>query len=336
MSPQPMPARSSARFGRLAPARSRTRRGRPRTCRARRSAPSGSRPASAAASALPISSAPAPSLSGDALPAVTVPSFPNAGLSLASFSTRGVGADALVAIVRAVADRHRHDPVVVEAVVPRLRRPLVAAHRELVLRLARDAVHARHLLGALPERDRPLLGHLRVDHAPAERRRVQRLVPARIRPLGLEQHPRRAAHRLDAADQHQRRVAGLDRPARLHRGVEARAAQAVDGVGRARSSAGRPAAPPSARRCGCPRRRRWRRRTPTSSIRAGSRSGARASSRARRARPRSSGRTPASAPPARPNGVRTASRISASRLMSPHRWPAAPAAPAAPRRSAPG
>ena len=39
----------------------------------------------------------APSLSGDALPAVTVPSLTNAGLSLASFSSDRVGADALVA-----------------------------------------------------------------------------------------------------------------------------------------------------------------------------------------------------------------------------------------------
>ena len=89
----------------------------------------------------------------------------------------------------------------------------------------------RDLLGALAERDRPLLGHLGVDHAPAERGRVQRLVVARVGALGLEQHPRRAAHRLDAADEHQRRVAGLDRAAGLHRGVEARAAEAVDGRG---------------------------------------------------------------------------------------------------------
>ncbi len=36
---------------------------------------------------LPISTADAPSLSGEALPAVTVPSFTNAGLSFASFSS---------------------------------------------------------------------------------------------------------------------------------------------------------------------------------------------------------------------------------------------------------
>ena len=55
--------------------------------------------------------------------------------------------------------------------------------------------------------------------------------PGREALLGLEQHPRRAAHRLHAADEHDVGVAGLDRAAGEHRGVEARAAQAVDGVG---------------------------------------------------------------------------------------------------------
>ena len=56
---------------------------------------------------------------------------------------------------------------------------------------------------------------------------------------GLSSDPRRAAHRLDAADEHEVGVAGLDRAAGLHRGVEARAAEAVDGAaGDARRQAG--------------------------------------------------------------------------------------------------
>jgi hypothetical protein len=60
---------------------------------------------------------------------------------------------------------------------------------------------------------------------------MERLVPARIRALGLEQHPRRPRHRLHAAHQHQVGVAGLHGPARLHRGIQRGAAQPVDGVG---------------------------------------------------------------------------------------------------------
>ena len=75
-------------------------------------------------------------MSGEALPAVTVPSFANAGFSVASFSTRGVGPDALVALELDAG--HGDDPVVVAAVVPRGGGEPVAAHGERVLRLARD------------------------------------------------------------------------------------------------------------------------------------------------------------------------------------------------------
>ena len=90
---------------------------------------------------------------------------------------RGLGADALVALQLDPGDRRRP-----RRVAPSLLggggQP-VAAQRELVLGLARDRVHLGQLLGAFAERDRPLLGHLRVDHPPAERGRVQRLVRRR-------------------------------------------------------------------------------------------------------------------------------------------------------------
>src|SRR5438309_1637296 len=75
---------------------------------------------------------------------------------------------------------------------------LMAAQGERVLGLPRDAVDPGQFLRALSERDRPLLWHLRVDHPPAQRARVKLLVLAGERPLGLEQDPRRAAHRFDA------------------------------------------------------------------------------------------------------------------------------------------
>ena len=104
----------------------------------------------------------------------------------------------------------------------------------------RDAVDAGELLGARAQRDRPLLGHLRVDHAPAERRRVQRLRrPSRSPSRASSSTPGARLHRLGAADEQARRVAGLDDPAGLHRGVQRRAAQAVDG--RAGTLVGSPA-----------------------------------------------------------------------------------------------
>src|SRR6185312_883571 len=61
---------------------------------------------------------------------------------------------------------------------------------ELVLLLAPDAVDPGQLLRALSERDRPLLGHLRVDHAPTERGRVHRLRDAWMAASRLDPHRR--------------------------------------------------------------------------------------------------------------------------------------------------
>ena len=120
--------------------------------------------------------------------------------------------------------------------------------------------------------------------------------------LGLEHHPGRARHRLDAAGERQRRVAGLDHAARLHRGVQRRAAEPVDAWCPARSSAARRAAPPCARRRGCPRRPRWRCRT---ARRRSARDRAPASGRPARGRRARRGRRDAR-PPARRRSGRTA------------------------------
>ena len=118
----------------------------------------------------------------------------------------------------------------------------MAAQRELVLGLPGDRVDPGELLRAGPERDRPLLGHPRVDHPPPQGGRPQLLVIARERALGLQQDPRRPAHRLDPTHQHDRGVAGLDRPAGLGGRLEARRAEPVDG--RSRDAGGQPVEEP--------------------------------------------------------------------------------------------
>ena len=75
-------------------------------------------------------------------------------LELRQLLERRVGAHVLVALELGAG--HRHDPVVVEAGVPGGGGEPVAAQRELVLRLAADAVDAGQLLRARAERDRPL------------------------------------------------------------------------------------------------------------------------------------------------------------------------------------
>ena len=144
------------------------------------------------------SSAAAPSFIGEALPAVTVPSLRNTGFSLRELLERGVGADALVA--------------------RRARRPGPARPR----RRTRRAPRRPRPAGGCAARTRPAPrgrsrtcrpGSRRPRRArPSTRRGIpgltirqpsvvecMRLVRARERLLGLGQHPRRAAHRLDAA-----------------------------------------------------------------------------------------------------------------------------------------
>lgn len=139
---------------------------------------------------------------------------------------RGV-ADAFVA--GELHSRVTDDLVVVEPLRPGLGGLAVAGEGEGVLLLAGDAVLVGDQLRALAERDRPLGGHARVRHAPAEGGRVELLVAGREGPLGLLQHPGRAGHRLDAAGDRDRGVAEGDGAGGLDDGLEARAAQPVDG-----------------------------------------------------------------------------------------------------------
>ena len=90
--------------------------------------------------------------------------------------------------------------VVERAVRPRLCGSGVAAHGEGVLGVAADLVLLGQDLGGLAQAHRPARVHARVDHAPAERRRVHgRRRPAGKARSGPEHHPRGAGHRLDAA-----------------------------------------------------------------------------------------------------------------------------------------
>ena len=146
----------------------------------RRRAPAARGRAAAPARSSPISSMLAPSLSGEELPAVTVPPSTNAGVSSASFSSE---VSARMPSSRVELDAgHRHDLAQHALVVGLARRAGGCAARTRPAPRARSPWIVGELLGALAERDRPLLGHLRVDHPPAERRRVQRLVAGRDRP----------------------------------------------------------------------------------------------------------------------------------------------------------
>ena len=216
---------------------------------------------------------------------------------------RGVGADALVAgqLVE------RDDQVVVEPGLPRRVRQGVRPRRELVLPLAGDREPVGEHLVGLAERDRPLGRHPLVDQPPAQRRRDRGDVAGRVGARRLGQHPRRAGHRLDPTGQDDVGVAGLDRARRLHRRIERRAAEPVDGDRRARET-GSPASSTAIRptlRLSSPA---WLAQPHTTSpIALG------IEVRAPWPAPpvtavaaRSSGRTSASAPPNRPNGVREA------------------------------
>ena len=105
------------------------------------------------------------------------PSRRNAGFSFASASIEVSGAHDLVA--RQLRLRDRHDPVVVEAAVPRGGRARWLRTANASCASREIAVSVRQPLGRLAERDRPALRHARVHEPPAERRRGQRLVAAR-------------------------------------------------------------------------------------------------------------------------------------------------------------
>ena len=171
----------------------------------------GERPSDSAAFSEPSSTAEAPSLSGEALPAVMVPSLRNDGFSFASDSTLDPARiDSSRGERRCPARRPRGR---------RRSRRSTPGRRASCERAANASWRSREtsyfsceLLVGLAERDRPLRRHVRVDQPPAERRGDRLDVAGGEGPRRLRQHPRCAGHRLDAAGQHDLRVAGLDHP----------------------------------------------------------------------------------------------------------------------------
>ena len=134
----------------------------------------------------------APSLRVEALPAVTVPPSRKTGRRPASFSAEASGRGPSSASTRTVSRRPfgastGDDLLGEDAALGGGDRPLVAAQREGVLRLAGDPVALGDVLAGLAHRHGrdPELGHARVDHPPAEGRVVHRLRPARQALLGL-------------------------------------------------------------------------------------------------------------------------------------------------------
>ena len=248
-------------------------------------------PSSAARSSLATTSAAAPSFSPLEFPAVTVPSFRNAGFSAASFpaSVSGRGCSSRVEHRRRGRARRRTARGV------RRRPASLRLQRERVLVLARDAPALGDVLAGLAHRlEREQLLHPRVREAPAERGVPDGLVAAGERLLRLRHHEGRAAHRLDPARDEQVAVAGDHRVRSPDHRRQPRRTEPVDGHARDRVRQARRAAPPCARRSGCPRRPGWRSRARRPRSRRRGRRHARPPprSRSRRGRP---GRTSASA-----------------------------------------
>ena len=169
---------------------------------------------------------------------MTVPPSRKIGRSLASFSSAGVRARALVGVngqglAFGLGHVDCHELVVEAAGLVGGHRAAVRFERERVLILARDRVALGHVLARLAHRlGRVQPGHARVHEAPADRGVGQLDVAARKAALGLEGHERRARHGLDAAGQHQVRLAEPDLAGALHRGLEPGGAEAVDGHAR--------------------------------------------------------------------------------------------------------
>ena len=210
------------------------------TTRASGSAPSSSTPSSEA-----TSKQAAPSLRVEALPAVTVPPSRKTGRRPASFSGEASGAGPLVGID---GDRLARPFGASIGTISSAKRPRsAAATARWWLRsakascvLAADPVALGDVLGGLAHRvgrDAALV-HARVDHAPAEGRVVHRLRAARQAPLGLLDHPRRPAHRLDPAGEVEVALAQLHRARRRVDRLQARGAEPVHG--RSRDAVGQP------------------------------------------------------------------------------------------------
>ena len=218
----------------------------------------------------------------------------------------GPPANAFVGHHRLAVGEHRHDLRLERAVVLRLGRQLVRAHRVLVEPGPREAPFLRDQLGrdALVEREIPIAG------------KDFRAVRHAGRPRGTERHP---AHHLDAACHHDVLLAGHHG---LHREVQrllTRPARAVDGgAGDVFGPARRPA--PSTARC-CSTGRRPARRSPTRRRRrCRDPRPARSISALRTIADRSAACMSDSPPLRLPTGVRTASTITVSRIFATPIW----------------
>ena len=197
----------------------------------------GRSPSSRARDSLMTSTAAAPSLMPELLPAVTEPeaSRLNAGLSVGERLQGRVRPRMLVgregARLAALGDLDRND-LIGEATGVAGRLPaLLGGQREGVLVLAADAALLDDVLGGLAHRVRVVrIGQARVGEAPAERRVVHRLLAAREGGGRLGHHQRGARHRLDAAGDEDRSIAVGDGVGGADDRLQARAAEAVDGL----------------------------------------------------------------------------------------------------------
>jgi hypothetical protein len=177
------------------------------------------------------STAAPPSEICEALPAVMVPSFSKAPRSLGERLGRRLAAHALVGVDHervALALGHRDgDDLLGELARGDGRRgQLVAARRELVLALARDAAVVvalgREPHGALVEGARQAVEHHRVDDL---------LVADAVAGARAGQQVRRVGHRLHAARDDDVGLAGADHEVGQVDGLQPREADLVDGRG---------------------------------------------------------------------------------------------------------
>ena len=129
-------------------------------------------------------------------------------------------------------NRHGRDFACQVAGLLRGHRIELAGQRHAVLGFALDFEIGGNVFGRLGHRVHAVLFfHQLVNKTPADGGVIHRVAAAESA-LGLGHHKGRAAHALDAAGNHQARLAGADGAGRRAHGVQARAAQAVEGGAR--------------------------------------------------------------------------------------------------------
>ena len=158
-----------------------------------------------------------------AFPAVTNPSFANAGFNFARLSSGCIGPHMI--ILREFFDRR--DFVAEAAGLPCRGGQLLTANGELVLCFARDAVFARQIFS----RPRHVAATVRIEQG--HHQRIFELTLAQLEsPSRAANHVRRLAHRFHTAGKHDARFVELDQLRCRNDGLNARAAQPIDGQGR--------------------------------------------------------------------------------------------------------